>query len=851
MLTRWYLNGLLIFVLLSMLIGAGTWWLTSRSVTTDLVVAQQEVVRLDNGLVVHLVADPDATEARMDLHWEVGSLSDPTDLPGLHDLLLRVLFYGETPQGYRHMETRATRDPLGAFSVHAGRTHSQVRLDTSPSVFEDEVRNLARLLQSPVLPLPAIDYERQRMPRWDPAYNFFGSAELRVLEEVTSTASPYSARVQRDLDNWSSLSDEGVARQLMQRTAEKLHAGVLRITLRAPLSADRLRDLADAFADVRTGTALPDHQLHYSPLVDALAEPQVMRVRRAGLSNELHILYPWRLRTEQRDQADWALKWLMHPAPNGLASRLREAGLITGLSAHYNDEYLVVTLQTTAQGRTNEAVLYGTVSRFLAHIQHGLEASDTIRMIAGERRIAPELAVQGINLDPSLFVVLEMAPGAGNLNWRREAVAQGYMQRALTLDLPVLAPNIASDAIRFEPNEYRLLGWQPDLLLSTPALTFWHYEDNRYGTELVSAHFRVGVSIGPDPLRQARWQAWAKEQAVGWNETALWSSLSQRRNGTGLSVSVDASGVTWHFTDSWPVVEQWSYQFLDSLHGLQPQLPSLSDQSSAAQRLVRQRARWPDMVIPTDMLQQPITVLLSGRVDRTRADSLLAWLRTARTEAVTAVPTITAASPLPSRHQVAELNVNGATSRVTRYLQVPQNDMRHQVLAEWSTPWVEEVLQQVAQRQGFAGDVQVELVSPTGVPALQVTLSSTVQDPARLGLYLTTFWTELRQALDQYPHARFQEGTDWQAGILRAEPESLPLMARYHWQDISAERRHFNGRLQRALVLEGTSLEGWQYFMRQWLLEGTARQLTVFEIGEEWSDEYADNRRLPAGSVAW
>ncbi|WLD57592.1 hypothetical protein NFC81_12850 [Salinispirillum sp. LH 10-3-1] len=845
------MNGLLILVVLGILVGAGSWWVKSRPAAPALIALQQEVVRLDNGLEVHLVADPDAAQARLELYWEVGSLSDPADLPGLHDLMLRVLFYGETPQGYRHMETRAARDPLGDFVVQHGRTHSRIQLDTSPSVFTDEVRYLARLLQLPSLPLPAIDYERQRMPRLDPAYDFFGSAELRVLDELSAERSAYATNLMRDLDNWRSLSEEGVARQLSQRIAEKLHTGVLRVSLHAPLPADALRELADAFAGLRSGTALPDHQLIYSPLVDVLQEPQVVRVRRAGLSNEMHILYPWRLRVEQREKADDAVRWLTSPYASGLKRRLREAGLITGISAHYNDEYFVVSLQTTAQGRSNEAVLYGSVSRFLAQIQNGPEASELVRRVAGDRRIAPELAIAGLGLDPSLFVVMEMAPGAGNLNWRREAVVQGYAQRALPVELPVLAPTYTSDRPRFEANEYSLLGWQPDLLLSSPGLTFWHYEDNRYDTDLVSAHVRVNVPIGPDPARQAQWQAWAMEEPAWWNETAVWSAMSSRSLGSGLQVSADATGVTWQFTDSWPAVEQWTYDFLASLWGMQPQLPTLTDTANAAQRLVRQRAQWPELAVPEDMMQQPLTVLLSGRVDRSRASTLLTWLRAARQDVVVPVNTVNPASPLPTRHHVAELEVSGATSSVTRFLQLPHNDLRHQVLAEWSTPWVEEVLQQVAQRQGFAGEVSVELVNPTGIPALQVTLSSSVQDPARLGLYLTTFWSELRQSLDQFNSARFQEGTGWQANILRAQPESLPLLARFYWNDISAGRMHFNGRLQRALVLEGTSLEGWQYFMRQWLLEGTARQLTVYEIGQDWREEYAQNRRLPAGSVAW
>lgn len=850
MLARWFLHGVLILVLVALTVVGLLWWSHQQPTAIKPLAAEQQTITLGNGLRLHLHADPDAARAEMVVDWAAGYVSEPSDLPGVHDLLLAALLHIETAGGYRQLANHLARDPLGDLAVIPQASHTRIQLQASPSVFLTEVQRMARLLHSPELPFPVIVNARAQLASSSPAYAFLSPAERRLLDDYVQERMLSPGPVARSLDGWEGISDEGVARLVAQRASEKLNAHLFHITLRAPLAMSDLRAAANAFGALRTGSTLPDNaEFIVSPLTDQLREPHIVRAREQGLAAQMLLLYPWRLSAEQRGHADELVAWTETHFAGGLAERLVSNGLITQLKAHYNDEFFAIRITPSATGRANEAVIYSTVSRFLAQVQNGPNANELIRRMAGDGRIAGDLALTDLGLDPSLFLLLESGPGAGSYNWRIEPVMQGYAQRALAVVLPQVRPTYPAVNIPFVPNTFELLGWQPELLTQSEALTVWHYADNRFDTALANMTVRVHLPIGHHPEVQAQWRRWAEQTPAWWTETVQWSRHGQANPERGLRVDVDAQGIVWSFTDTWSVVEAWALEWRSMLGQVKPELASPAPAALAAHRLLQSRAELTPLAVPDTLADQPITVLLSGRVDRARAMRLLGPWR-ATTATVRSV-NVAAPLPLPPRHQVAEVSVPGERSRVTRVLQIPQHDVRSVVLAEWALPWLQETLQRIAERQQFPGTLQVDLAVPTGIPALQVVLESTEQDPALVGLYLGTIWSELREALASYPAERFQQSTHQRAALLRAPPESITLANQYFWRDISEQRAHFNGRLDRALVLEGTSIEGVQYFMRQWLLEGSARQLTVYEIGADWREDYDRNRRLPAGSSIW
>lgn len=850
MLARWFLHGVSILVLVFMTVVGVLWWNHQQPTTINPLKAEQQSITLANGLRLHLQADPDAPHAEMVVDWTAGYVSEPTDLPGVHDLLLEALLHIESAAGHRHLANHLARDPLGDLTVTPQASHTRIRLQASPSVFLAEVQRMARLLHSPELPFPVIVNARYQLPDQSPAYGFLRPTEQRLLDDYVLDRFLAPGPVARSLDGWEGISDEGVARLVAQRASEKLSANLFDITLRAPLAMADLRAALPEFEELRAGTALPDaEQYAFSPMQEQLREPQIVRARELDLAPQMLLLYPWRLATEQRAEANELVRWAEAHYAGGLAERLVSNGLITHIEAHYNDEYFALHLTPTADGRANEAIIYSTASRFLAQLQNGPNANELIRRMAGDGRIAGELALTELNLDPSLFVLLESGPGAGNYNWRVEPVMQGYAQRALTLSLPQVRPSYPVADIPFIPNTFELLGWQPELLLDSEALTVWHYADNQFDTALANMTVRVHLPIGHHPEVQAQWQQWAEQTPAWWTATAQWSQHGQPDSGRGLRVAVDEQGIVWSFTDTWSVVEAWAIEWRSTLDRIAPEPAEPAEAKVVAHRLMQARAELTPLQVPESLAEYPLTVLLSGRVDRARASGLVTPWR--ETDVVASPAEVAAPEPLPTRHQVAEVEVPGDASRVVRILQIPQNDVRSTVLAEWALPWLQETLEGIARRQQFTGTVQVQLVRPTGIPALQVELSSSEQDPAMLGLYLNTIWAELRNAVAQFPVAVFQQSTQQRAALYRAPAESITLANQYFWQDISEQRAHFNGRLERSLILEGTSIEGWQYFMRQWLLEGVARQFTVYEIGAQWQEDYDRNRRLPAGSSLW
>ncbi|TGG92497.1 insulinase family protein [Natronospirillum operosum] len=855
MLTKWFLHGLLAVVVLVLLTLGGLWWWSVQPADIRLTEAESRQLTLDNGMEVEVVSDPDAPAASLDWRWLSGTVEDPQDWPARHQLFSRVLFYGESDSGYRHLETRALRDPLGAVSTRVDRTHTHIQYQTSPSAFAEEVDYVARLLRSPTLPLEGIAYERGQLTGLDAAYDFMSPGEVARVSALLQQGLPDLPPLQHDMAGWEGMSNEAVARELARYADDRLTAPLMQITLRAPMPLSELEALArETFGRLRDQAAEPSAEsLPEGPvagLPDARTEPVSVNRELHPQAPDLRLLYPWRLGSEQLDSADRLVNWFNQPYEEGITRQLQNAGIIEGLQARFNDDFLILDIDLASNDAADLNRLHSTLASFLAQLLNHPAAPTRITRIAGEERVAEALTLYDLDLDPTLLLQLDLR---GNAAASAGTLPEPDLTQALTLQLPRSEPERSDDLPGVDPNEYELLGWQPGLLLDEEGATVWHYEDNRFGTTLASAHVRVHYPIGPDQREQERWRRWAYRHGPGWSNQIIWTDHHARTPAQGLRVEVDDQGVTWHYTDRWPEVEPWLYDLIQQLEGLAVELPEAMPEVRQPDRLMRERAGLLPVPQPEDLGRLRNTVLLSGRIPREDAGRFAEWLETQRpAEHMAEVP------PRPDTlwrldtgHRVAELSLNGGRSQVSRVLQVPEYNMRQRTLADWTFPWLEETLTMAVRGEEFGGELNMALRAPLGYTGLDIELSSQTQDPARLGLYLETFWVQLALAAEGLSSERFRASTQRRADLLRDAASTLPALAAYHWDDITAGRPHFNGRLQQARTLEGTNMDGWQFFVRQWLFDTNARQLTVYEIGADWADDYSSARQMPAGAREW
>lgn len=857
MFTRWFLHILLLVVVIGALGLGGLWWWSLQVPSLDMQERVDRTVTLDNGLTAELVSDPDAPNAELAWYWETGTVSDPEDYPGLHQLFMRVLLYGESASGYRHLESQAGRDPMGSVQTHIDRTHSRVHYATSAAIFNEQVRHFGQLLQLPALPLEAIAYEREQLSGQDAAYRFLTPGEARTLSELMTSRLSDDFSLIRDMSFWDNLSNDAIGRQLAQYANERLVGNLMTVTLRAPKSLEELEELAnEAFGSQRIGSAQPASEGQFGLLADRLPDARYEPVSAdTVMSGQVQqapgwrLLFPWQLSQEQRPDARRLVSWFNSHYENAPPRQLRNAGLVVDITASYHDEFLVLNIEPTAAGITDPEPIHATLALFLAQLQNHDNASTQVARLAGNTRAAPELTVRDLSLDPTLFIQLD--------NLSSDATARNLSQpdlaRALPIDLPQQAPERQRNRSEVSANAYELLGWQPRLLVDSPGVSLWHYEDNTFGSYLASVKVRIDLPLGRDQAYQARWRQWAERHGPGWTDRVIWTDQFAESAAQGLRISVDEHGITWHYTDYWSEVEPWLYEWVSALDDIAVTLPPAQTEHSETHRLIRERAGLIDPPTPEALNDRPLTLLLTGQVGDEDAFLLGQWLDDQRseeqlTDQMTVAPL---PAPLERRHRFAELNFSDDRSSVTRVFQLPTNDLRQQVLAHWALPWIQEVMTMAVREEDFAGEMAISLDAPVGHTGLEIRLSSARQDPARMGLYLEGFWQELSRSVDALSQERFGESVQAQANLLRNAAPTLPALANLHWEDISEGRPHFNGRVLRARALEGTNIEGWQYFMRQWLFDGNARQLTVFEIGDEWQDDYNEARSIPINAQPW
>ncbi len=855
MLTRWFLNTLLIIFGILVLLFGGYWWWSIQPDDIELSGVETREVTLDNGLQLTLIADPDAPAARLDWTWEQGVAHEPAQAPGIQELTTHVLLYGDTPTGVRHLRTRAQRDPDGRVVVRTDRYHTAVHYETSAPVFDQEVRHFGQLLANPAWPLDGIAVERSRLAHYQGGLERLTATEWMALSAELGVQTGDSADVE---PIWPGLNNTGVARELTRYAAERLVPGRMAVSLRAPESLNALEALGrDAFSELSgesgdNSTGSVKWQWGDGRLIRLPVTELRHSVDPEDAVPELRFLYPWRLEAADRDDADRLVQWLNTPYEQSPARRLVSDGLANELRAYRTDDALVVNLYGSELTNDDLAVIGATLNRFLAQVTLPVEPTSNELARADGVEIATDLRLSPRLLPDLGAVTILHHAGAEDAEPRIEPLPELTPDRALALGLPLDNRDPVTVEADLEPNDYELLGWQPQQLVADDRLTLWHYQDNRFGSQLVSAHVRLHWPVGYDRREQARWQRWAETQGPGWSEETLWAGQLAQTPAVGHSVTADEQGMVWQFTARWPDVETWLYQLFQAFPDARIERSAPRPETRADVRLMRDRADIAPPPVPERLDTLPVTVLLMGRVDANSARQFADWWQDERPDAVAEQPD-PPADPfrLAAEHQVIELRPEDDRSVVTRFIQLPQHTLRTETLAAWTLPWVQERLTAAVRSEAFAGELAISMESPLGYPGLRLQLSSNEQDPGRLGLYGQAFWRQLESAVPELESERFDSSSRWRANLLRESAQSMPTLANYHWNDITAGRRHFNGRTLRAQVLEGTSSDGWAFFVNEWLFDTAARQMTVFEIGERWQEDYQEARTMPPGAVPW
>jgi hypothetical protein len=820
---RSILNILLAVLLVLPILAGGIWWWSIQPGQLPLTEQQQKTLTLPQGVQLQLNSDPELMNTEIQWRWSVGTAADPDDLLGRHQLFLQGLLSGQWTAEMPSLAARMAHDPLGDFSLHLDREHTVVRLQASYGATAATVSHLAQLLSQSDWPPEVWLLLREYLTEIDPAYAFMSRSEAQHIDRMRPAVRPLI----QPPSLWFELEPEALSRIMARYVEDFFNPSNMTLSVSSPIAMPELERLVQTyFTDV----------LDVSPSSygESRRVNQPWTVRGAmssGLAannerdTDLRLMFPWSVSASMQRDIDSALAWLNSPLAQAPRQQLQAAGLLREFTARATDEMLIMEIEFEDPDAANPSAVQASIQQLLA-------------------ALFTQTQQDQLRFNTHSYWVHDFRPNA-----TLETVELSMPDPAHAIEISVMpAPVPLAEVSSPRASQHDLMGRQPRLLQADASWRVWHLPDQHFGTRLTHLSVHWPHPMGEDPLLHAQWQRWFERFGPGLTG-AVWQAQQKVFSGAqGFRVEVDATGIHWHLTQDWPTLEQWLPQWLEQMQQLDSKVQQPANPDARLHQLLRERAQ---LSTPPELTAQPIgpiQLLLAGRVDEAELSRLMSQLE------ITALPAEAQPSlgwRLAEGHQLAELTAPNGVSRVSTWVELPQADHRHRTLAAASLPWLRATLEQQLLARDIAAQLSVHLTAPAGRLGLEVVLDSQSIDPARLNLQLTALWQDLNTASENRSAEALQEALKWRAERYREPPPSLAAASQFYWADIVAQRLHFNGRMRSARTLESTNLDGWTFFIQQWLFANTARRLTVNEVGANWADIYQELRRPPPDARPW
>lgn len=206
----------------------------------SLAAAKTEKIRLNNGLEVYIISDPNVDKSSAALTVLVGSWDEPKDTPGLAHFLEHMLFLGTKKYPKESEYDRFITEHGGvanAFTVSDGTSYM---FEVENSAFEEALDRFSNFFKEPLFnpsgvarELQAIDQEYAKNREND------SFREIYVLKELADPDHPFHAFSAGNSSTLGKVSQE----TLKDFYQKNYSANLMRLTVISPLPLDTLREL--------------------------------------------------------------------------------------------------------------------------------------------------------------------------------------------------------------------------------------------------------------------------------------------------------------------------------------------------------------------------------------------------------------------------------------------------------------------------------------------------------------------------------------------------------------------------------------------------------------------------------
>jgi len=292
-------------------------------------------LKLDNGLEVVLVSDPNLAKAAAAMDVGNGFLSDPEDVPGMAHFLEHMLFLG-TEKYPGESEYSDFIEAHGGYSnAYTAMENTNYYFDVQTEFLEGALDRFAQFFISPLLSVSATQREMNAVDA-EHSKNLLSDAwrTNRLLQELSNTSHPYHKFGTGCSKTLDVMPHKEMRERLLQFWKKHYHAGNLRLAVTSSHTVDVLEEWVDKyFSTVRKSESF------FRPLANTKTQdvypkgflPRSVYVKTIEDTRFVSLVFP--IDTEQPHYRSQAVAYIRHfierRDSNSLLKEYKKRGWVT------------------------------------------------------------------------------------------------------------------------------------------------------------------------------------------------------------------------------------------------------------------------------------------------------------------------------------------------------------------------------------------------------------------------------------------------------------------------------------------------------------------------------------------
>jgi insulysin len=400
-----------------------------------------DVFELENKIKVIVCSDPEADTSAISLNVQVGSKSEPSNIPGLAHFLEHMLFMGSVKYPNENHYEEFISKGGGSYNAYTASEHTTYYHEIKTDYFAESIDIFSRFFTDPLLSPNSVDREMNAVDSefWS-SYNADSHRRYAVLTQIGDQA---HCSNRFSCGNLTTLKIDNIRDEVVKFYNNHYSSNLMTVALISKDSVHDLKILATKYFSqiVNKNSTIANYNLRlpYSNIISAKPTNDTapfLKLLPIGLKNKLCIIWQTPAVSHLYDirPGHFYSHLIGHEGQLSLLSHLKSKNLAVNLSAGVDDSHtdhstFEVTIELTDFGNSNVETILHSVRCYIDMLKHHLHIYEYQKRIYDEDKQILQITFDNKSKESPAHYVQRLAKDLATTNLNHDVLNMHYSKK--------------------------------------------------------------------------------------------------------------------------------------------------------------------------------------------------------------------------------------------------------------------------------------------------------------------------------------------------------------------------------------------------------------------------------------